>query len=113
MTHLYAVTEREAARPRVVVVWTDEWDHEDFTAVVNVLTAQDYRVMNDVDTFPADEIPLRDWLCLMTSATHIALPHTWWTSATAHQLVQVAGWLAVKFIDYEGTTIPTASLKGA
>lgn len=113
MTTLYEVTEYEAARPRALVVWTDPWEQEDFDALVRTLVQQEYRVLNHRDEMPTDEYGIRDLLGFLVSTTHLVLPDTWWTSTTAHQVVQVCGWLGTKFIDFEGTVIPTASLRGA
>lgn len=113
MSNLFAVTDYEANRPRVLVLWTDPWDFERFDEVCAELNMQEYRVLNVADEVPSDEVDLKDYLKALASATHISLPSTWWTSVVAHQLVQVAGWLGLSFLDHEGREVPTLSLKGA
>ena len=86
------------------VLWLDI-DEDAFSNLVSDLEVADFMVINDFDYRPADDIGLRDHLQSLAAAHTFVMPDTWWTSLVGQQLVQVASWLGMEFMDYEGTPI--------
>lgn len=103
MTELTLVSDHLASLPRLYVFWTDI----DLDAFIDIVedAKGDYFVLNFNDIEPAEETDLRRHLQVMSQADWVMWPSTWWTSVLGHQLMQVAGWMGCKFLDYEGTPI--------
>ena len=108
MTELTVVTDYLASLPRAFILWMDV-DLDAYVDLIEDLKA-DYFITNYDDVLPAVEIPLARHLLMLAQANVVVLPDTWWTEVIGHQIMQIAGWLGCKFMDYEGTPIETLSL---
>lgn len=105
MTPLTLVDEEYANRPRTLVLATRA---DDLDTAAAHLTATGHTVVNE-----DSDGDLRTLLGQLTACSAVALPVDWWTSVTAHQIVTVASWLHLKFVDHTGAALPTLSLQGA
>jgi hypothetical protein len=104
--HLRLVTEAVLDEPRALIVWPSDEDTEAFDILCDLVHDQGYTVLNAQDEMPTDEIPLANHLGFLAIATTVVLPGTWWTSASAHQIVTIAGWLGLEFVDDNCEPIP-------
>ena len=105
---LRLVTDDYAATKRVYVLALDA---HDFASDVTRLEDKNWVVINGDEDRLIDEIDMRLHLIALCSADAIMLPNTWWTSVPAHQLVTVAGWLGVRFLDEQGVFIESVSMR--
>lgn len=87
-------------------------DLADFAATVSRLDDAGHIVINGDEDRLVDEIDLRVHLVGLSAADDLVLPSIWWTSATAHQLVTLAGWMGVRFLHEDGTAMETVGVKG-
>jgi hypothetical protein len=108
---LYVVTDEIASQRRAYVVGLDQID---FATAVTGLEDNGWSVINGDEDRLADEVTLREHLVFLATADDLVIPNTWWSSVTAMQLVQIAGWINVPLISAElGTRIETLSMRGA
>lgn len=110
-TELAVVTDHLAGLPNLFIYWADV----DLDAYMELLEdcKADYFIVNWHDVLPAAEQELRYLIHMVTVADVVMIPDTWWTEVKAHQVIHVAGWFGCKLLNYEGTPIETASLRGA
>lgn len=102
--HLRLVDDTYVASRRIYVLALDLGD---FASDVTTMEEQGYVVINGEEDRLIDEVDLRVHLQGLSVADDLMLPSIWWTSTTAHQLVTVAGWLGMKFINGLGGQIET------
>lgn len=96
----------EANTPREKFAYALLFDLEEFMDSVAAIEQHGWVVLNSEEEVHLDEQDLRLHLRSLTIADAIVLPSIWWTSATAHQLVQVASWLRLDFLNESGQVIP-------
>jgi hypothetical protein len=109
MTTLHVVTDEEAQQRRAYVIGVDSLD---FASTVCSLEDDGYIVINAEEDRLVDEVPLRDHLMGLAFADDLVIPMIWWTSYTAHQLVQIAGWMKMPMLNDQGIAIETVSMGG-
>jgi hypothetical protein len=107
---LRLVDDTYVSRPLAYVVGVDEANLNE--AVESLARLGTYSVINGDECDPVDAVHLRTHLSMLAVCDVLVLPTTWWTSATAHQLVNVAAWCGIKLIDANGTEIPTVKKGG-
>ena len=91
--------------------YAQNFDALDFAGIVTTLEDQGWVVINGDEDQLLDDVDLRVHLMALAVADALVLPSIWWTSTTAHQLVQVAGWLGVDFVNEMGNAIPKVGSK--
>lgn len=107
--HLTLVDDDYIGLPRAYVLWLGDED-DDFDEAIVALT-RTYNVVNESAESPVDEIDMRVHLRCLADADVLVLQEHWWTSATAYQLVTIAGWSQIQLITPEGAKIATVSAK--
>ena len=93
--------------PPCLMVLTDSADYEPtFEALTD-----DYWVVNADKVDAVQDDDLGDLVRQVTSVQWLCLPDDWWTSNVLNQLVIVAGWLGVGFVNPAGVVLPTVGGK--
>jgi hypothetical protein len=101
--HLRLVDKDYTEARRAYVLCFDEFD---FADIVTTLDDQGWVVINADEDRHLDELDLRVHLAGLSVADALVLPSIWWTSTTAHQLLQIAGWMGIEFLNEVGNAIP-------
>lgn len=107
---LHAVSDDEAATAHAVVICTDL---EALAVTAELLAGEGYVIMNLAQDGTSDEMGLAYYLPMLAQADAIALPADWWASVVGHQLMQIASWLRMVFIDEAGCELETVKSSAA